>query len=392
MLKKSKKIYIGICVVIIMLSVILIGCENNKDDNLKKDINKDLYKKWLFYNEVRGEIEVLRLEKNGNFSYNCSCGEGIEDFDVYDSYEYIKEKKKIIVHGKDAKDKHIDILGMNEYHLMLRINGKIKDFIIEEEDLKSNFYSFEGDKYFSGYNSKCAIVDIKGNKVTYGPVNYDKEGLYRDGPFESFTLAENTKFYQVSVQSYNSIQGDNEYEEFYEVEKKEIPKKDIEEFIDYGTSYSYVWFDKDLNIKKIVFFGHTSVTADFKAVTIPKEYSQDITKEYLESEIEEGIYDAAHINEDGSVLYLMLKEQQERILKEKKNIYLDSLEEICEEDNYGIKEIKENKNFTKYEVIMSKDNKKIPKEVKEKLEYMGKMYNAYRGKDAEEIKVEININ
>ena len=38
---------------------------NALDDNLKKDINKDLYKKWLFYNEVRGEIEVLRLEKNG---------------------------------------------------------------------------------------------------------------------------------------------------------------------------------------------------------------------------------------------------------------------------------------------------------------------------------------
>ena len=152
-----------------------------------------------------------------------------------------------------------------------------------------------------------------------------------------------------------------------------------------------MWFDDDLNIKKILFFGHTSVTADYKTVTIPQEYVEDVTKKQLESEIEEGIYEAAHINEDGSVLYLMLKEQQDKILKEKKQIYRDSLDEMCGEDNYGIKEIKANKNFTKYEVIMSKDKKKLPKDVKENLEYIGKMYNAYRGKDIEEIKVKIEI-
>ena len=390
-MRQRKNMFTEICVLVSIICLLFCGCAKENVSDSKKGGNIGLHKKWLFYNEVRGEFEVLRLKKDGSFSYNCSCGEEVEDFDVYDTYEYDKEKKQLIVYGADIEDKHIDILSMNEYHLMLRINGKIKDFIIEEEDLISNFYSFEGEKHFSGYNSKCAIVDIKGDKVTYGPINYDREGIYKDGPFENFTLAENPKFYEVSVQSYNSIQGDSEYEEFYEVEKREIPEKDIEEFIDYGTSYSYVWFDDDLKVKKIVFFGHTSVTADFKAVTIPKEYSEDITKEYLEKEIEEGIYDAAHINEDGSVLYLMLKEQQDKILKDKKQIYLNSLDEMCGEDNYGIKEIKANKNFTKYEVIMSKDMKKLPKDVKENLEHMGKMYNAYKGKDVEEIKVKIDI-
>lgn len=293
-----------------------------KKDNMK-NINKELCKKWLFFDAVRGEYQILRLNKDGSFSYSCECGEGVDDFDVYDRYTYNKEKQQLIISSDDKKSskkntKLIDILSTNEYHLMLRINDKIKDFIIEEEKVTSNFYSFEGDKYLSGYNSKCSVVDIKGDKVTYGPINYDPEGLYKEGPFETYKLAKNAKFYEVSVQSYNSIQGDSEYEEFYEVEKKEIPTKDIEKFMEYGMHYSYVWFDKNLDIKKIVFFGHTEVTADYKTITIPAEESKDITKARIEKEIEEGLYEAAHINEDGSVLYLMLEEQKDKFLKKKK--------------------------------------------------------------------------
>lgn len=314
-----------------LICILLCGCGKEHNDkskqdtkkninkDVKNDINKELYKKWLFFDSVRGEYQILRLNKDGSFSYSCECGEGVDDFDVYDRYTYDKNKQQLIVSNDDKKnDKYIDILSMNEYHLMLRINDKIKDFIIEEEKVTSNFYSYEGDKYLSGYNSKCSVVDIKGDKVTYGPINYDPEGLYKDGPFETYKLAKKAKFYEVSVQSYNSIQGDSEYEEFYEVEQKEIPTKDIEKFMEYGMHYSYVWFDKNLDIKKIVFFGHTEVTADYKTITIPAEHSKDITKARIEKEIEEGLYEAAHINEEGSVLYLMLEEQKDKFIKEKK--------------------------------------------------------------------------
>jgi hypothetical protein len=66
-------------------------------------------------------------------------------------------------------------------------------------------------------------------------------------------------------------------------------------------------------VEKIVFHGATSATADWTCVEVPAEEAEGITQEQLDEDADkdDNWYDAAHLSEDGSVIYLMTKEQYE---------------------------------------------------------------------------------
>ena len=320
---RYNKRVVGLMVMILLL-ILTVGCTSKKigNGNSKKNkekitINEEFCdKEWFFYDEVRAENEVLRLGKDGSFSYHCSCGEPIGDSDIYETYEYDKNKKKIVLCGSEKETKNIELINYNEYHMLLKIDGEIKDFSLVEEDMSSNFFLFEGEKYLSGYDSRCSLVDIDEDKVTYGAIEYDPEGMYRDGPFEKYTLSKDVKLYELTIASYNSINDAEQlYEEFYEVSYDKIKKKDIKEYMENSSNYAYIWFDDELKIEKIVFFGQTTISADYEVVTLEPKDAKGITRKKLDEDIEDGKYDAAHIKEDGSVIYLMTKEQYKKYSK-----------------------------------------------------------------------------
>ena len=258
-------------------------------------------KNWYFYDEVTAENLCLSLGGDGGYSYYCSCGEMVGDSDLYDKYEYNEETGVITLFNNydDATDE-IKVLEYNEYHLMLEIDNEIKDFILQEMDTTSNFYAFEGESYLEGYESRCTVVDIKDGKIIYGPVNYDPEGLYENGPFEEYELAENVQVFELFIQRYNSIQGEEEYEEFYDVAFTETG------ILDSGAGTAFLWFDDDMKVGKIVFWGENSVTAHYESVTIlPEDTDVKIPEEY----------EVSHENVDGSIIYLMDQEQYEKYMK-----------------------------------------------------------------------------
>lgn len=203
----------------------MMGCSKTQNDSGSSKIQEDFVdKKWLFYDEEAGIITLSN------------------DYD-------------------DAKAE-IKVLRYNEYHLMLEIDNEIKDFVLYEHDISSNFYAFEGERYLEGYESQCTVVDMKDDKIVYGPVNYDPEGAYEDGPFEEYEMEESVPIYNLFIERYNSIQGDEEYEEFYNVTFTEIGEEEIRYILDSGAGSAYLWFNDDMKVEKIVFWGENSVTVD----------------------------------------------------------------------------------------------------------------------------------
>ena len=231
-----------VCLILSILSVLIMaGC--SKTRTTEEFMDKD----WLFYNEVTAEHLCLNLGSDGSYSYHCQCGEPVGNSDVYDQY-------------KDDMEAEIKVLDYNEYHLMIIIDGEIKDFVLQEHDTSSNFYSFEGESYLGGYESRCTVVDIKDGKIVCGPVNYDPEGLYEKGPFEEYELTENMPVFDLTIQRYLSVQDDYEYEESYDVSFTEIGQEEMNYILDSGVGAAFLWFDDELKVEKIVFWGENSVT------------------------------------------------------------------------------------------------------------------------------------
>ena len=216
------KKYLLLLISILTCMGILWGCKapEKGSDNIPADIAD---KTWFFYDDVTAENLCLNLGSDNSFSYHCQCGEPVGDSDLYDKYEYNADTEIITLSGDDNEAaKKIKILGYNEYHLMLEIDNEIKDFVLEEMDTASNFYAFEGEGYFSGYESRCTVVEIADGKIVYGPVNYDPEGSYANGPFEEYELADEYTISELSVHSFCTIQGEQEYEEFYNLDYRDF--------------------------------------------------------------------------------------------------------------------------------------------------------------------------
>ena len=295
----------------------LSGCSTISDS---KEINVSgdfVDKEWLFYDEVTSEQLCLNFGSDGIYFYHCECGEPVGNSDLYDRYDYNEEAKLItLFSSSDNATDQIEVLEYNTHHLMLRIDGEVKDFTTYEMDRMSNFWSFEGEEYISGYNCRCTVIDIQEDKIICGPVEYDPEGINEDGPFEEYQIAEDVEISELYVKSYNSIQDDQEYEEYYEVIYNEMNLEEFESLLENGFASVFLWFDDELKVKKIMGYGQLSVTADYVAITVPGELTEGITQKYLDEKVDEGLCDVAHMDEDGFIFFLMDRDQYEKLLPE----------------------------------------------------------------------------
>ena len=65
------------------------------------------------------------------FYWGCECGEPIGDSDCYELYDYDKETSTIKLYNDyDDMAMEIVVLDYSDYHLLLRVDGNIKDFTL----------------------------------------------------------------------------------------------------------------------------------------------------------------------------------------------------------------------------------------------------------------------
>ena len=116
-------------IIIILLVMTICGCQKDYKKYSFTDIN------WIRNNEH--DIETIKFNSNGNFSYYCSCGNPINDADLCETYTYNDKTKEIKLNCIETTEdtiKTIKIIKYNEKELELDFNGERKIFNIETKE------------------------------------------------------------------------------------------------------------------------------------------------------------------------------------------------------------------------------------------------------------------
>lgn len=136
--------------VIIICCILLCGCQNTtKQQTDKKEENfseYDLLVKgyWSHYDPIIGEMENMTLTKKGEFIYCCSCGEPINDSDLYDTYSYEEPGKITLRSSDDQYSEEIDILSIDDMMLLIKMEDDIIEFYNQKKmNNLSGYYEFQ---------------------------------------------------------------------------------------------------------------------------------------------------------------------------------------------------------------------------------------------------------
>lgn len=125
-------------------------------------------------------------------------------------------------------------------------------------------------------------------------------------------------------------------------------------------------------------------------LTIPADYiEEDVTQESLDADAAEGNFKSATLNSDGSVTYVMSKDQHSKMMDEiKANIDASLAEYIGSEETPTITAIEPNDDYTDFKVTLSTDTVGLGESFTA-LAFMifGAMYNVFNGTEAANISV-----
>lgn len=212
---------------------------------------------WAYYDPNIGEAETLLFSKEGEYYYNCECGEPIGASDMYDVWEYDAKTQSITVKSlsdEEMEDQIIQILKSEEYRLVLKMDGKVKAFEAYNNWYYSPEIHYECTEYFEGYSARLSFTGIEGNTITVAPYYYDGDvSEHREMQSEEI-LAEGAKFYELHVDTISK-----EGEEKSTFEYTELTAEDVQLMIESGGGNGYVWYNEDLEIEKILFYGELIV-------------------------------------------------------------------------------------------------------------------------------------
>lgn len=193
--------------------------------------------------------EHISFGRDGYFSYWCSCGSPVDNYDLYDSYTYRNDR--ITVTGEDG-NVGMDVIYHDENYLCLYLEEEKECRVFIDE-------GFANDPYVEHQNENYAakgwlgidILSYDDETLTAAPYNYDRDahGMFREY-IRDIPAAEEIEFYSVTTVDDN---GEVTTEHF------KLGEEDIEHIGEYYTS-GYAQLDKEGRIKYMVFYGKTTIT------------------------------------------------------------------------------------------------------------------------------------
>jgi len=107
----------------------------------------------------------------------------------------------------------------------------------------------DGEKYFSGYSAEGFVIRGNTAEVVLGPCDYDGDVEYPDNAFNTYEFTDDAKAYV--LYTYRHIVNGEEAEN--DVDYRKISMEDAVNEMQSG--YAYVWFENELKISKILFYG-----------------------------------------------------------------------------------------------------------------------------------------
>lgn len=246
-MKKLFKINV-ICIAILICLLMITGCSGRTAS--AKDVEfLTASEYWYHFDEVTGECEKMSFREEFEFYWGCECGEPVGDSDCYELYDYNKETSIIKLYNDyDDMSMEIEVVDYSDYHLLLKVDGEIKDYTYSDPGIDV----VESEKYMSGYAGVFSMHNGTSEEVELGPFDYDGDEEYPENAKRTYKLAEDATFYELFAFT--------KYKDGVEVENtvdfNEINLEKALYHIEYG-GYGFVWFNDNLEISKIMIYGST---------------------------------------------------------------------------------------------------------------------------------------
>ena len=176
--------------IIVIISVFIVNSMQTGSEFLTAN-------EWHFYNEANGEIEIMKFNDDFSFEWQYECGDSVGDSANYKEFRYNKKDDliKLINPLEGNKTKNITILDNSDEHLLLSIDGKVKDYTKE----KNEFNQDDVSRYISGYNMYAYIVDGDSKNITLAHCGYDGDVVYPDDVQKTYKINNDAKIYDLQI-------------------------------------------------------------------------------------------------------------------------------------------------------------------------------------------------
>lgn len=107
--------------------LLLFGCEKR----IKTDLSKQKFVGVSWIRDNGHDLETIRFNEDGSFSYSCACGNSVNDADLCDSYSYDENNKEIRLECFETTEStitEIKIISLTDTSIELDFDGEIRKF------------------------------------------------------------------------------------------------------------------------------------------------------------------------------------------------------------------------------------------------------------------------
>ena len=234
-----------VCLLMLIFVLSMVGCGNGNHPEFLTTPEH-----WYFFDEVTGENEKMSFREDGSFYWGCECGEPVGASDCYELYEYDEGTGTIrLYNGYDDTELVMEVLDYSDYHLLLRIEGEIKDYTYIDYDYDADVLGEDRETYMEDYSMVASIVEGSAEEAVLTHYNYDGDVEYPENTRKAYPLADDVKFYDLQVFTH--------YRDGKLVENKttyrELPKEEAVEYL--ASNSGFIWFNNNMEIEKITYYG-----------------------------------------------------------------------------------------------------------------------------------------
>lgn len=125
-----KKILAIILAMLLMSTLVLVGCSNDEEEQ-SKDYSEFPFVDISWTREGDHDSETIRFGADGSFTYSCACGNPVNDADLCEGYSYDDGSKTITLECLEETDEmitEIKIVKCDGNELHLDFNGDVRVF------------------------------------------------------------------------------------------------------------------------------------------------------------------------------------------------------------------------------------------------------------------------